>query len=168
MKRMTVLTLIAFVLALFFGVAAAIAQDNSGGMDNSPGGGMSNTPNGGYERQGMAAGPVYAQDDSGGMDNSPNGGGTSNTPNGGYERQGMAAGPVYAQGGMGMSNATGMPTLSGDYSSTFESGSMDSAQQICDRLARENNKASCQATSVTTQSATPGAPPKDLFYCVCQ
>ncbi|MDA8090605.1 MAG: hypothetical protein M0Z61_10375 [Nitrospiraceae bacterium] len=137
MKKITVFTLFVFVLAIFFGVAAAMAQDDSGGMDNTPGGGTSNTPGGGYERQmSMAGNALYAQDDS---------------------------------GGMGMSNATtGMPTLSGDYSSTFESGSMDSAQQICDQLARANSKASCQATSVTTQSTTPGYPPKHLYYCVCK
>ena len=142
MKRMTVITLFVFVLALFFGVASAIAQDDSGGMDNTPGGGTSNTPGGGsYEHQAaLAGGVLYAQGDVNQM----------------------------GEQGPGMSNSTGLPTLSGDYTSTFQSGSMDSAQQVCDEVARANNKASCTATSVTTQGTTPGLPPKHLYYCVCK
>ncbi len=108
MKRMAVFALFVFVLALFFGVASAMAQDGRGGMDQ------------------------------------------------------------MGEQGTGMSNATGLPTLSGDYTSTFQSGSMDSAQQVCDEVARANNKASCTATSVTTQGTTPGLPPKHLYYCVCK
>ncbi len=141
MKRIIVFTLLAFVLALFFDVAAAMAQDNPGGMDNTPGGGTSNTPGGGYEHQSsLAGGALYAQ------------GGMSQT----------------GQQDPGMSNATGLPTLSGDYSSTFESGSMESAQQVCDEVARANNKANCAAASVTTQGTAPGVPPRHMYYCICK
>ncbi|MDA8091447.1 MAG: hypothetical protein M0Z61_14660 [Nitrospiraceae bacterium] len=142
MKRITFFAMFVFMLALFFGAATAMAQD-SGGMENTPGGGTSNTP----------------------------GGGTSNTP-GSYERQmNLSGGMLLAQDGMnqqqmnpGMSNTTGLPLLSGSYSDTFESSSMDSAQQICDKVASANNKASCIATPTVTKGTKTGS----TYYCVCK
>ncbi len=137
MKRITLITLLAFVLALFFGVAAAMAQDDSGGMDNTPGGGTSNTPGGGYMHQSsLAGGTLYAQD------------GMSQT----------------GQQSPGMSNATGLPTLSGTHTSTFQSESKDTAQQVCDEVARANSKASCDAHA----TMTPGTAAGSTYYCICQ
>ena len=103
---------------------------------------------------------------------------TASAPGGFFycERQtGLAGKVIYAQAatgqmedqGPGMSNATGLPALSGNYSSTFESGSMQSAQQVCNEAARINGKTSCQATPVTTQG-TSGTPPRRLYYCICK
>ncbi len=142
MKRIAFFAMFVFMLALFLGAAAAMAQD-PGGMENTPGGGTSNTP----------------------------GGGTSNTP-GSYERQmSFSGGMLLAQDGMGqqqmspgMSNTTGLPLLSGSYSDTFESSSMDSAQRICDKVASANNKASCTAMPTTTKGTMTG----NTYYCVCK
>lgn len=137
MKRITMFTLFVFVLALFLGAGVVMAQDDSGGgMDNTPGGGTSNTPGGSYERQmSLNGGVLYAQ----GMNQT-------------------------GEQGSGMSNTTGLPTLSGDYTSTFQSGSMDSAQQICDEVARANNKASCDAHVTITKGTETG----NTYYCVCK
>ncbi|MDA8090604.1 MAG: hypothetical protein M0Z61_10370 [Nitrospiraceae bacterium] len=136
MKRMTVFTLFVFVLALFFGAVSAMAQDDSGGMDNTPGGGTSNTPGGGYERQmSMAGGLLYAQNND-----------------------------EMGEQGQGMSNTTGLPALSGGYTSTFQSESMQSAQQVCDEVARANGKSSCDAH----QTVTKGTETENTYYCICQ
>ncbi len=136
MKKFTVLTLFVFVLALLFGVTAAMAQA-SGGMDNTPGGGTSNTP-GSYEGQvSFSGGMLLAQD--GGVDQPPTNPGMSNTTG-------------------------GLPTLTGNYTATFQSASMDSAQQICDQVARANNKASCTAASTMTKGTVTG----NTYYCVCK
>lgn len=172
--RFTIVTVIVFALALFLGAMTVMAQDapgqtDHGGMSNTPGGGTSNAPAPGktYERQGRNFAPVLLAEDTentdtgGGMENTPGGGGTSNTPGKSYERRSGNAVLAQMNSG-GMTNAPGgmmLPTLTGNKSSEFTATSKSDAQKICDQVAAQNGKISCEANSGT------GA---NMWYCECK